>query len=139
MLTEIKQGDTKLPHEFENLLQEFSDVFEESSQLPPVRSCDHAINLHEGAQPINLRPYRYSPLQKTEIEKQVHELLEKGIIQKSQSPFASPILLVKKKDGAWRMCVDYRKLNDLTIKDRFPIPYIEDLLDELYGSNFFQS
>jgi hypothetical protein len=82
------------------------------------------------------KPYHYSPHHKTEIEQQVQELLQSGFITHSKSPFASPVLLVKKKDGTWRLCVDYRKLNlnALTIKNRFPMPIIEEILDELRAS-----
>lgn len=92
-----------------------------------------------GANPVNIRPYRHSHEQKREIERQVREMLESAIIQVSNSPYASPVLLVKKKDRSWRMCVDYRQLNKLTIKDKFPIPMIDDLLDELGGSSSFLS
>jgi hypothetical protein len=86
---------------------------------------------------VNSRPYQYSPLHKDEIKKQVKELLASGMIVPSNSPFASPVLLVQKKDGTWSFCVDYRKLNSLTIKNRFPIPVIDEILDELAGTKFF--
>jgi len=71
--------------------------------------------------PINIKPYRYSPTQKDEIERQIKEMLSNGIIRPSQSPFASPVILVKKKDGSWRFCVDYRQLNNITVKKQVPI------------------
>jgi hypothetical protein len=88
---------------------------------------------------MNSRPYRYSPLHKIEIEKRVSDLLTSGLIVPSMSPFASPILLVQKKDGSWRFFVDYRKLNDMTINNRFPTPLVDEILDELAGTQFFTS
>lgn len=106
-------------------------------QLPPGRELDHHINLKEGTEPINVWPYRYAYFQKAEIEKQVHNMLKLGLIRFSTSPFSSPVLLVKKKDGTWCFCKDYRVLNIVTIKDRFPISTIDDMLDKLYRATFF--
>jgi hypothetical protein len=102
------------------VLAEFKDVFAEPSSLPPHREYDHNVPLVPGAIPVNAKPYRYSPLHKDEIERQVKVLLQNGLIVLSTSPFASPVLLVQKKDGFWRFCVDYRRLNSLTIKTSFP-------------------
>jgi hypothetical protein len=120
----------------QNLLDEFSSVFDEPIGLPHIRSHDHQIIL-KGNQPITVRPDWYPYFQKTEIEKIIRELLESGVIKPSQSPFSSPVLLVRKADGSWRMCVDYRTLNQDTVKDKFPIPVIDELLDELHGAKIF--
>ena len=127
----------KIHPSMQKLLQEFSDLFIEPSCLPPPREVDHCINLKEGTEPINVRPYRYAHYQKNEIEKQVQDMLQSGLVQTSTSPFSSPVLLVKKKDGNWRFCTDYRALNAATIKDRFPIPTVDDMLDELHGASYF--
>jgi hypothetical protein len=123
--------------DIQTILQEFVDVFSEPRELPPQHALDHAITLEAQASPMNSRPYRYSPLQKDEIERQVTEMLNSGVISTSMIPFASPVLLVQKKDGTWHFCVDYRKLNSLTIKNKFPLPVVDELLDELAGTKFF--
>ena len=119
------------------LLTEFSAVFEEPKGLPPKRDSDHRIEIIPGAEPTNVRPYRYPHVQKEEITKMVGEMLSQGIIRPSRSAYSSPVLLVRKKDGGWRFCVDYRALNTITVKDRYPIPVIEELLDELAGAAYF--
>lgn len=126
-----------IPANIQQLLQEFAAVFDEPQGLPPTRDCDHTIPLIPGTQPVNVRPYRYTPLQKDEIERQVADMLDRGIIKHSSSPFSSPVLLVKKKDGSWRFCVDYRHLNALTVKNKYPLPIIDELLDELAGACWF--
>jgi hypothetical protein len=107
--------------------------------LPPDRSCNHSIPLIQGAQPVNIRPYRFSPAMKDEIEAQVREMLSKGIIQHSQSAFFSPMLLIKKKGKTWHFCVDYRHLNAMTVKFKYPVPIIDELLNELSGASWFFS
>lgn len=120
-----------------SILTSFADVLQEPEGLPPVRAWDHQISLILGVQPVNTRSYHYPHQQKTELERLVTEMLTFGIIRPSQSPFASPALLVQKGDGTWWLCVDYKALNQLTIKDKFPIPIIEELLDELHGARVF--
>jgi hypothetical protein len=113
------------------VLDEFKDVLTEPSTLPPHREYDHTIPLMSNSAPVNTRPNRYSPLHKDEIEKQVRTPLDTGLITTSTSPFASPVLLVQKKNGFWRFCVDYRKLNAITVKNKFPMPLVDEILDEL--------
>lgn len=124
------------PHDLKEVLIEFADVFQKPKDLPPVRSHDHCIPLKTGTEPPNIRPYKYPYFQKSEIERQVKDMLYSGIIRPSVSPYSSPVLLVK-KDGTWRMCVDYRALNNATIKDKFPIAMIDELFDELCGAKYF--
>ncbi|KAL4347328.1 hypothetical protein GQ457_17G018120 [Hibiscus cannabinus] len=133
----VDSQQSNTPEYLQPLLDRFHTVFEEPKGLPPPRSHDHAISLLPGAQPVNLRPYRFPFSQKTEVEKQISEMLAASIIQTSKSPFASPCLLVKKKDGTWRLCVDYRQLNSLTVKNKYPIPVVDDLLDELSGAKYY--
>ncbi|GKE43742.1 reverse transcriptase, partial [Tanacetum coccineum] len=117
--------------ELQTLLEEYAYVFKEPKTLPPHRSFDHQIPLKEGEVNVNIRPYRYPPAQKDVIETMVKELLDSGVIRPSHGPFSSPIVMVKKKDGSWRMCIDYKQLNKFTVKDKFPIPVIEELIDKL--------
>ncbi|KAL0428357.1 UNVERIFIED_CONTAM: Transposon Ty3-G Gag-Pol polyprotein [Sesamum latifolium] len=124
-------------HIITGLLQKFDDIFQEPQFLPPKRTIEHRIELLHDAIPRKQQPYRYAYGQKTEVENIVRGMLPSGIIRESQSSFASPVLLVKKKDGGWRLCVDYRYLNQLTIKYNFPIPVIDELLDELHGAKYF--
>ena len=114
-----------------------SKLFETPKGLPPIRDHDHAIHLIPGSVPPNIISYKYPYAQKSEIECMVVEMLEVGIIQTSPSSFSSPVVLVYKKDLSWRMCPDYREINKLTIKDEFPIPIIDELLDELHGEIYY--
>ncbi|WVZ14709.1 hypothetical protein V8G54_012275 [Vigna mungo] len=117
------------------LLQTYSSVFDTPHNLPAQRSHDHSIL--EGSNPVKVKPYRYPHSQKEEIEKLVEGMINDGIIQHNKSPFYSLIILVKKKDGSWRFCTEYRALNAITIKDSFPIPTVDELIDELFGACYF--
>jgi hypothetical protein len=121
----------------DDLLQAFDSVFAEPSGLPPQRARDHAIILKPGAAPVAVRPYLYHAAHKDELERQSVAMIAQGIVRRSDSVFSSPVLLVKKQDGAWRFCVDYRALNALTVKDVFPIPVVDELLDELHDARYF--
>ncbi|KAL4279050.1 hypothetical protein GQ457_03G026640 [Hibiscus cannabinus] len=134
---EWKAQDHDTSHEMQQLLNNFGDVFEEPITLPPNRGKEHKIPLLDESSVVKIRPYRYLAYQNDEIEKMTRELLSSGLIRDSTSAFASPVVMVKKKDGAWRMCVDYRRLNQLTMKDKFLIPIIEELLDELGKAMIF--
>lgn len=129
--------DSHINPQVSGVLAQFEDIFSDPKGLPPFRGVEHQIILKEGSLPKHMYPYRYSHAYKDEIEKMVQELLDGGTIRHSQSSFASPVLLVRKKDATWRMCVDYRYLNSLTIKHDYPIPVIDELLDELNGAQWF--
>jgi hypothetical protein len=133
----FKSMEATIPNDLTPILAEFHDVFKDTIQLPPERSQVHHINLYPNHGIINARPCRYPHHQKEEIEKQVAELLNVGVIRPSMSSFASHVILIKKKDISWRMCVDYRALNKATIPDKYPIPILDELLDELYGASIF--
>ncbi|XP_056698640.1 uncharacterized protein [Spinacia oleracea] len=120
------------------LQESYKDIFADPEHLPlHMGVFDHTIPLETDSRPVNIRPYRYPLKQRDIIEQLVQEMLERGIIQNSASPFASPVVLVGKKDGTWRLCVDYRELNNRTVKNKFPIPVIDELIDELAGATIF--
>jgi hypothetical protein len=119
-------------------VSEFPDVFpEELPGMPPERKVEFAIELIPGTTPISKRGYRVSGPELVELKKQIDELSEKGYIRPSTSPWAAPVLFVEKKDGTKRMCIDYRSLNEVTIKNKYPLPRIEDLFDQLRGASVF--
>ena len=121
------------------LLQQFKDVFAAPSTLPPLRpGFDHHIeHINNTSPPPAHAPYRLSWAENASLKTQLTELLKQGLISTSNSPYAAPVLLVKKPDGQLRMCVDYRALNKTTVRDRFPLPHIEDLLNKLAGAKVF--
>lgn len=125
--------------ELQQLLQEFSDVFPDDlpSGRPPAREVDHHIDLIPGKSPPSHPIRRTSPAENDELKKQIEELLEKGFIRPSKSPFGAAILFVKKKDGTQRMCIDYRALNDQTVKNKYPLPRVDELFDRLQGAKCF--
>jgi hypothetical protein len=127
-----------VPHDLQALISKHQMVFSTPQGLPPSRGVhDYSIPLVPRSLPPNIHPYRHPFSQKNEIEKMVQELLNAGVIHPSTNPYSSPVVMVLKKEGSWRMCPDFRALNKLTIKDKFLIPVIDDLLDELSGTQFF--
>ena len=132
------KNNTPHPTNIQALLQKHEKVFRD---LPagkrPNRGFEHIIKLEEGTQAVITTPYRHPKRYKDEIEKTIKELLELGYIRPSSSPFASSVVLVQKKDGTLRMCIDYKALNKKTIKNRYPIPRIDELMDELSGAKYF--
>ncbi|CAJ2644784.1 unnamed protein product [Trifolium pratense] len=120
------------------VVQQFQDVFPlEIPGFPPIREVEFFIDLHPGTGPISESPYRMAPAELAELKSQIEDLLGKGFIRPSVSPWGAPVLLVKKKDGKSRLCVDYRKLNKVTIKNRYPLPRIDDLMDQLKDASVF--
>ncbi|KAI3754881.1 hypothetical protein L1987_54673 [Smallanthus sonchifolius] len=120
------------------IVRDYPEVFpEDLPGLPPSRQVEFRIDLVPGAAPVARSPYRLAPSEMRELSSQLQELLDKGFIRSSFSPWGAPVLFVKKKDGTFRMCIDYRELNKLTIKNRYPLPRIDDLFDQLQGSSFY--
>ncbi len=136
---DTQQGDADLQRRRVRIQEEYSDRFVD--ELPRGEGYDgpvpQTIPLEPGAKPVYVPGYRMSPREFKEAERQVKEGLDLGHVQPSTSPFGAPVLFVVKKDGTLRMCIDYRKLNQLTIKNKFPLPRIEDLLDRLNGAKYF--
>ncbi|GJZ25830.1 putative reverse transcriptase domain-containing protein [Tanacetum coccineum] len=121
-----------------SIVKDFPEVFlEDLPGLPPSRPVEFQIDLIPGATPVARAPYRLAPSEMEELSEQLQELSDKGFIRPSSSPWGAPVLFVKKKDGSFRMCIDYRELNKLTVKNRYPLPRIDDLFDQLQGSSIY--
>ncbi|GKF64076.1 putative reverse transcriptase domain-containing protein, partial [Tanacetum coccineum] len=105
--------------------------------LPPTRQVEFQIDLIPGAAPVARTRYRLAPSELKEVSEQLKELSDKGFIRPSSSPYGAPVLFVKKKDRSFRMCIDYRELNKLTVKNHYPLPRIDDLFDQLQGSSVY--
>ena len=135
----IEDIASTLPAPVTNLLQEFRDVFPSKIPpgLPPIRGIEHQIDLIPGASLPNRAAYRANPEETKEIQRQVQDLLDRGYVRESLSPCFVHVILVPKKYGSWRMCVDCRAINNITIRYRHPIPRLDDMLDELSGSKIF--
>jgi hypothetical protein len=134
-------ASAKAAIDLSDIIKKYPHVFPDDlpAGLPPDRAVNHDINLVPGSAPATAPLRRYSDAEQEEIAKQIQELIEKGFIQPSTSPFGAPVLFVRKKDGTLRMCIDYRRLNSITIKNAYPLPRIDDLLDQLHGAQYFSS
>ncbi|KAL5565172.1 hypothetical protein UlMin_028336 [Ulmus minor] len=134
----IELPENGLPANQVPVVQEFVDVFpEDLPGLPPDREIKFSIDLIPGTAPISKAPYRMAPSELKELKVQLQELMDKGFIRLSFSPWGAPVLFVKKKDGTLRLCIDYRELNKVTVKNKYPLPRIEDLFDQLQGASYF--
>ncbi|GJT42097.1 hypothetical protein Tco_0941962 [Tanacetum coccineum] len=135
---EIEDKSEKKRLEDVPIVRDFPEVFlEDLPGLPPTRQVEFQIDLVPGAAPVARAPYRLAPSEMKELSEQLKELSDKGFIRPSSSPWGAPVLFVKKKDGSFRMCIDYRELNKLTVKNRYPLPRIDDLFDQLQGSSVY--
>ncbi|GJT13895.1 putative reverse transcriptase domain-containing protein [Tanacetum coccineum] len=135
---EVEDKSEKKRLEDVPIVQDFPEVFpEDLPGLPPTRQVEFQIDLVPGAAPVARAPYRLAPSELKELSEQLKELSDKGFIRPSSSPWGAPVLFVKKKDGSFRMCIDYRELNKLTVKNRYPLPRIDDLFDQLQGSSVY--
>lgn len=132
-------GEAPVPKAITDLLTEFSDVMPPQlpRALPPRRAIDHQIELVPGARPPAKAPYRMAPVELEELRKQLEELLEAGDNKSSKAPYGAPVLFQKKEDGSLRLCVDYRALNKVTVKNKYPVPLVADLFDRLGKATYF--
>ena len=120
------------------IVKEFPDVFpNDLSGLPPDRAIEFVVELVPGTEPISIPPYKMAPTELKELKAQLEELLSKGFIRPSTSPWRAPVLFAKKKDGSLRLCIDYRQLNRATIRNRYSLPGIDELFDQLHGSEVY--
>jgi hypothetical protein len=129
----VVEGIEHLP-----VVREFADVFPEELQgMPSERELEFTIDLKPGTEPIARTPYRMSTPELQELKMQLKELLDLGLIHPSVSPWGAPVIFIRKKDGSWRLCIDYCQLNKATIKNQYPLPRIDDLFDQMKGATVF--
>ncbi|RVW16032.1 Transposon Tf2-12 polyprotein [Vitis vinifera] len=137
-LASVMSNESDLKLEDIPIVREYSDVFlEDLPGLPPEREVEFTIDLVPGTGPMSKAPYRMAPVELKELKVQLQELLDKGFIRPSVSPWGAPVLFVKKKDGSMRLCIDYRELNKVTVRNKYPFPQIDDLFDQLQGACVF--
>ena len=135
----VNEADPSVREQLRSTLEEFREVFPDRLPYgpPPKRIIDHEIDTTPGVTPPHKSPYRLSNAELDEMKRQIDVLLEPGWIRPSSSPYGAPILFIPKKDGKWRMCIDYRALNKITTKNRYPLPKVEELMDRLHNAQFF--
>ncbi|RVW65054.1 Transposon Ty3-I Gag-Pol polyprotein [Vitis vinifera] len=137
-LASVMSNESDLKLEDIPIVREYPDVFpEDLPGLPPEREVEFTIDLVPGTGPMSKAPYRMTPVELKELKVQLQELLDKGFIRPSVSPWGAPVLFVKKKDGSMRLCIDYRELNKVTVRNKYPLPRIDDLFDQLQGACVF--
>ena len=137
--THLQKADPVVCAPLKGIFDDYRDLF--PSKLPygppPKRQLDHEIHQVPGEEPPYKSPYRLSSTEMEELRRQVEVLLEQGWIKPSSSPFGTPVLFVPRKGGQWRMCIDYQALNKITIKNMYPLPKVEELMDRLHGARYF--
>jgi hypothetical protein len=136
---DVQTSKSSISLDIQRVIDKHSKVFEDIPKgLVPPQDHDHAIHLIPTIVPPSIRPYRFPYGQKSGIEHMVEEMLEVGIIRPSQSYYSTPVVMVHKREGSWHICLDYIVLNNITIKDKFPIPVIDELLDGLHEAVYFK-
>ena len=135
----VQEADADVREELKGILEEYKEVFPDKLPYgpPPKRVMDHEIETTPGATPPHKSPYRLSVAELDELKRQLNNLLDQGWIRPSTSPYGAPVLFIPKKNGKWRLCVDYRALNKLTTKNRYPLPKVDELMDRLHGARYF--
>ena len=135
----MQETDEDVREQLKEVLEEYKDVFPDKLPYgpPPRRIIDHEIETTPGVTPPHKSPYRLSVAEQDELKRQIDVLLEQGWIRPSISPYGAPVLFIPKKDGKWRMCIDYRALNKVTVKNRYPLPKVDELMDRLHGARYF--
>ncbi|CAI7757727.1 unnamed protein product, partial [Closterium sp. NIES-54] len=136
---EEEKPSSELPAAVKEVLEQYKDIMPDDlpAGVPPARTHEHEIMEEPGAKPVSRAPYRLSPTELTDMKKQIEYLLDRQLIRPSTSPYGAPVLFTPKPDGSLRMCIDYRALNKQTVKNKYPIPRIDDLLDQLRGATVF--
>ncbi|CAI5484605.1 unnamed protein product [Closterium sp. Yama58-4] len=134
-----EKPSSELPAAVKEVLEQYKDIMPDDlpAGVPPARTHEHEIVEEPGAKPVSRAPYRLSPTEQTDMKKQMEYLLDRKLIRPSTSPYGAPVLFTPKPDGSLRMCIDYRALNKQTVKNKYPIPRIDDLLDQLRGATVF--